>query len=209
MIGSWVCDAGSGTLNSLGFRSPSVKWEDWSVISLLPIPREGRGPACCMISKSWLHIGLWYQNGNHRTRLFKWLRFQADVMSWRRTWMICSVIDELYRLFKRSWAKQTWGHLPSLALQLCATCPYASRKHYFLGREWEAQYQYILFLMALFLWKITWSSFIRMVPDEKKTWLTALKHWTKLPTVSALKELTVYEARRGRKFLKKCSWWDS
>lgn len=38
-----------------------------------------------------------------------------------------------------------------------------------------------------------------MVSDGKKTWVRTIKYWSKLPTVSALKELTVYETRRGRK----------
>lgn len=41
-----------------------------------------------------------------------------------------------------------------------------------------------------------------MVPDEKRTWIRTLKHWIELPMVSALKKLTVYEARSGRKFKK-------
>jgi len=39
-----------------------------------------------------------------------------------------------------------------------------------------------------------------MVPDEKRTWIRTLKHWLALSMVSALKELTVYGARSGRKF---------
>lgn len=131
------------------------------MISLLPIPRKGSVPACSLISKSWLYIGL-SQHESHQAQLFKWLathpsmRLQAGVMAQRRMWVDCLVFNNksAYILLIMCKALQTHcsrgigpssriiGHLPSPALHLCSTFPSLSRKHYFWRRKWDVQCQW-------------------------------------------------------------------
>lgn len=97
---------------------------------------------------------------------------QAGIIIWRTIWMVGSVFNNknthtlliMLRVYRLSILEdlgktvESWGHLPSPALQLCSTLPSSSRMHYFLGRKWEAQCQSFLIMVLIvsdgILWKM-------------------------------------------------------